>query len=114
MSRLWKSGPKDIVRRCRICGCRSDEVRFMVMKDSKTGRLYVHNICHPCRLDENRETRARRLAKDPKYDVRKAMAWNKANRERYNRRRRERLMIRRGNDYRYVMTKHAVKIRRWI
>ena len=86
---LFISSPKDIIRICRICRCRSDEVPFILMRDTRTGRKYVHNICRPCRIEENRKSRLKRLAKDPKHDIRQAAAWNRANKDRYNKRRRE-------------------------
>ena len=57
------------------------------MKDTRSGRRYTHNICRPCRIEENHKSRLKRLKKDPKYDSRKAMDWNKSNRNKYNRRR---------------------------
>lgn len=93
---LWKSNKKDIVRRCRVCGCRSDQVAFIVMKDSKSGKRYVHNLCRPCRIEANYVSRLKRLTVDPKYDSVRASAWNKANRERINKRRRENLAKKRG------------------
>ena len=66
------------------------------MKDSKSGKRYVHNMCRPCRIEANYVSRLKRLAVDPKYDSVRSSAWNKANRERINKRRRENLAKKRG------------------
>ena len=107
MYNLYLSKSGDIVRRCRVCGCRSDQVKFVVMKDSKTGRRYVHNICHPCRVEKNRETRARRLAKNPKYDIERAAKWNNENRDRYNKNRRLNHRKKRGYSFDWTRADYA-------
>jgi hypothetical protein len=79
----------EIVRRCRVCKCRSDEVKFVQIKDSKTGRYYTHNICKPCRVEENHESRLRRRARDPGHDSRVTMAWREQNIKKWRRYHRE-------------------------
>jgi hypothetical protein len=69
------------------------------MRDSKTGRRYVHNICHPCRIEDNRKARERRLSRDPGYDVRQAAEWNRQNRDKYNERRRKKNRMKRLMTY---------------
>ena len=75
-----------IIRRCRICKITSDMVEFLIQKDSKSGKIYTHNICLPCRRDYNYEHKYKHISR--KEHSRRASQWNKDNRERYNKRRR--------------------------
>lgn len=68
-----------IVRRCRICKCLNSDVKFTVIKDSKNGKYYTHNICRPCRIEENHASKLRRRKLKPKHDSEVAMKWRKKN-----------------------------------
>ena len=98
----------DVVRRCRVCGCRSDEVKFVIMKDSKTGRFYMHNICRPCRIEENAQSRDRRKERDPKHDSRTTMEWRRRNIDKWRNYHREYCRRKRTeNRMRYAIEYHA-------
>lgn len=77
-----------VKRWCKKCGISNDGVTFYKCKDSKTGRVYTHNICIACRKDQQAEGRRIRYKKNRKEQIRRAQLWNEKNRERYNRNRR--------------------------
>ena len=75
-----------LIRTCRVCECTSDATEFLVQKDSKSGRMYTHNICMPCRIQYNYEHKYKNISR--REHSKRAAKWNKDNRERYNKNRR--------------------------
>ena len=72
-----------LIRRCRVCEITSDLIAFSKQKSSRNGKVYIHNICVPCRLSYNNSKRNRLKG------IENASRWNRENRERYNNRRRK-------------------------
>ena len=86
-----------IIRFCRICNTRNDIISFAIIKDTKSGKRYTHNICKPCRIEENHKSRLKRRKRNPKHDSKMAILWTKKNRNKWLKYRREWAKKRRRN-----------------
>jgi|WetSurSiteA1Bulk_404760.scaffolds.fasta_scaffold04477_4 hypothetical protein len=79
----------DIVRWCRHCGISNNDIRFLVEKDSKSGKFYTHSICKPCFLTRRSEVRIKYYKKYRKKEIAKSRKWNLEHKDRYNEQRRK-------------------------
>lgn len=77
-----------LIRHCKKCGVTSDVCKFRKQKDSRTGKIYTHNLCLPCYDDRRSLLRRKHYRKNRKKQIAEARKWNVENKDRYNKRRR--------------------------
>jgi hypothetical protein len=77
-----------LIRRCNICSITNDIIPFKKLRDTKSGKIYTHNICKPCFEDRRALQRRKYYKKHRKEEIAVARQWNIDNKKRYNKRRR--------------------------
>ena len=82
----------DIVRFCKHCKITNDDIPFLVQKNFKNGKFYIHSVCKACYNDNTIERRSIYYNENKETEIDNARKWNEENRERYNKRRRKTFM----------------------
>lgn len=72
-----------MIRRCRVCECRSDEVKFVMERHERTKVIYPGTICSLCRNEQNNKWLAKKLKEDPQYGYKKSQKWRDKNMDKY-------------------------------
>lgn len=71
-----------VLRRCSKCSVTEDVITFWKCRDTKNGKIYTHNICIPCRKDQQSLLRRAKYYANRKREIAKSAEWNRANRAR--------------------------------